>query len=322
MRYHLLRQMNESRWLLLAHQLPTRLSNARVKTWRRLQQLGAVPARNSVYVLPNTEQCREDFEWLRREIVVMGGEATVFAAEAMSEGGSEDIVKSFQESRTQDYRVLQKDINRALAPLSAKRRPRDVSKLQRTVRALRTRFESLEAMNFFGASARDDAATALAELERKLTPSSEARTSKPSPAHKADFQGRRWVTRRRPGIDRIASAWLIRRFIDRTAMFAFVDKPDASDVPFDMYSGGFGHRGGLCTFEVLCAEFGIVRRSVKQIGQIVHDLDLKENKYAVPEAATFGRMIDGLRALHTDDATLLEQGIGLVDALVQSFEAK
>ncbi|HEY2907523.1 MAG TPA: chromate resistance protein ChrB domain-containing protein [Vicinamibacterales bacterium] len=314
--------MNESRWLLLAHQLPTRLSNARVKTWRRLQQLGAVPARNSVYVLPNTEQCREDFEWLRREIVVMGGEATVFAAEAMSEGGSEDIVKSFQESRTQDYRVLQKDINRALAPLSAKRRPRDVSKLQRTVRALRTRFESLEAMNFFGASARDDAATALAELERKLTPSSEARTSKPSPAHKADFQGRRWVTRRRPGIDRIASAWLIRRFIDRTAMFAFVDKPDASDVPFDMYSGGFGHRGGLCTFEVLCAEFGIVRRSVKQIGQIVHDLDLKENKYAVPEAATFGRMIDGLRALHTDDATLLEQGIGLVDALVQSFEAK
>src|ERR1700675_1772486 len=94
----------DPRWLLLGHQVPTRLSNARVKTWRRLQQLGAVPSRNSVYVLPNTEQCREDFEWLRSEIAALGGEATVFAADAISQGGAEDIVKVFQESRTQDYR--------------------------------------------------------------------------------------------------------------------------------------------------------------------------------------------------------------------------
>lgn len=313
--------MSESRWLLLAHQLPTRLSNERVKTWRRLQQLGAVAARNSVYVLPNTEQCREDFEWLRSEVVALGGEATVFAGDAMSEGGSEDIVKGFQESRTQDYRALHKDIKRVLGTLSGKRRPPD-AKLERAVRALRTRFESLEAIDFFGASARDDTATALAALERKLIPRSEARVSKPSPARKGDFQGRRWVTRRRPGIDRIASAWLIRRFIDPAAVFAFVDKPDASDVAFDMYSGGFGHRGGLCTFEVLCAEFGIAERSVTQIAHIVHDLDLKESKYASPEAETIGRMIDGLRALHSDDAAMLEQGIALVEALARSFEAK
>ena len=81
--------MSEPRWLLLAHQLPTRLSNARVKTWRRLQQLGAVPARNSVYVLPNSEQSREDFEWLRSEIVALGGEATVFTADAIS--GNVDV---------------------------------------------------------------------------------------------------------------------------------------------------------------------------------------------------------------------------------------
>jgi hypothetical protein len=313
--------MNECRWLLLAHQLPARLSNERVKTWRRLQQLGAVPSRNSVYVLPNTEQCREDFEWLRREIVAMGGEATVFAADAMSEGGAEDLVKTFQDSRTLDYRGLHKDIKRALAPLGGKRRV-DLSKLQRTVRSLRTRFESLEAISFFGATARDEVAAALAELERKLAPSSAPRVSKPSPARKADFQGRRWVTRRRPGIDRIASAWLIRRFIDPKAVFAFVDKPAPSDVPFDMYSGGFGHRGGLCTFEVLCAEFGIVRSSVAKIAQIVHDVDLKEHKYEAPEAATINRMIEGLRALHPDDATLLDQGIALIEAFARSFEAK
>src|ERR1700747_1735574 len=90
-----------SNWLLLGHQRPARSSNARVKTWRRLQQIGAVPARNSVYVLPNTEQCREDFEWIRSEIVALGGEATVFGADAISAGGTEDIVAVFQHTREQ-----------------------------------------------------------------------------------------------------------------------------------------------------------------------------------------------------------------------------
>src|SRR5215471_14405035 len=94
------------RWLLLAHQLPTRPSNARVKTWRRLQQLGAVPARNSVYVLPNTDSCREDFEWMRSEIVALGGEASVFAADDVDPEGGDEIVASFKRLRETDYRTL------------------------------------------------------------------------------------------------------------------------------------------------------------------------------------------------------------------------
>src|SRR5215470_15884509 len=116
--------MDSPRWLLLGHQLPTRSSNARVKTWRRLQELGAVPARNSVYVLPNTDQCREDFEWLRREIVALGSEATVFAADAISQDGAEDIVRAFQKGREQDYRTLQKEIQ-VLLTFHRKRRPAD-----------------------------------------------------------------------------------------------------------------------------------------------------------------------------------------------------
>src|ERR1700730_5073110 len=114
--------MDSPRWLLLAHQLPTRPSNARVKTWRRLQQIGAVPARNSVYVLPNSEQCREDFEWLRTEIVALGGEATVFAADAMSEGGAEDIVAVFRCTRNQEYRALKGEIDRLLRTRKGKAR--------------------------------------------------------------------------------------------------------------------------------------------------------------------------------------------------------
>lgn len=309
------------RWLLLAHQLPARRSNARVKTWRRLQQLGAVPSRHSVYVLPNTEQCREDFEWLRTEIVALGGEATVFAADAISQGGTEDIVATFQETRTRHYRALHQEIQRLAAKMRGRRGAADQrDQTARAVRAVRDRFDALERIDFFGAAARDAAAAALAALERKAVGAATARQA-PVPAFKkGEFKRRRWVTRRRPGVDRMASAWLIRQFIDPEAVFAFVDSPAASDVPFDMYSGGFGHRGGLCTFEVLCEAFRIKAAPVARIAQIVHDLDLKENKYGAPEAAVIGRIIDGLRALHADDAALLAHGIGMFDALARSFE--
>lgn len=314
--------VNEPRWLLLAHQLPTRLSNARVKTWRRLQQLGAVPARNSVYVLPNTAQCREDFEWLRSEIVALGGEATVFAADAISQRGTEDIVKAFQDSRTADYRALHKDINRLLAASRGKRQPVNRGpRFARTVRALRTRLEALDRTDFFGVLARADAAAALVALERAAERRTPAKPSPPSAMRKAEYQRRRWVTRPRPGVDRMASAWLIRRFIDPRATFAFADTPTDTDVPFDMFSGGFGHRGGLCTFEVLSETFGLSEPSVLAIARIVHDLDLKENKYAAPETPVIGRLIEGLRAKHADDATLIEEGIGLFETLARSFEA-
>jgi hypothetical protein len=314
--------MNGRRWLLLAHQLPTRLSNARVKTWRRLQQLGAVPTRNSVYVLPNTEQCREDFEWLRTEIVALGGAATVFAADAISEGGAEDIVAMFQESRGRDYRALQKDIKRLLTATRSKRQSADRQRITRAIRAVRDRFDALERIDFVGAAERDETAAALAELERSAQGTTRAGLAGGGAKKATDFQRRRWVTRRRPGVDRMASAWLIRRFIDPQATFAFVDTPVESDVPFDMYTGGFGHRDGLCTFEVLCREFGVSTASVAQIARIAHDLDLKENTYAMPETVVVGRMVEGLRALHADDAALLEHGIAMFDALARSFEVK
>jgi len=136
------------------------------------------------------------------------------------------------------------------------------------------------------------------------------------------FRDRRWVTRPRPGVDRMASAWLIRRFIDPNATFAFVERPSGADVPFDMYTGEFSHHGDLCTFEVLAERFLLKSAAVVKVSQIVHDLDMKDTKYDLPEAAAVGRMVEGLRALHADDATLLEQGIGMFDALAHSFQAE
>jgi len=312
------------RWLLLAHQLPTRPSNARVKTWRRLQQIGAVPARNSVYVLPNTEQCREDFEWLRSEIVASRGEATVFAADALNRDGEEDLVVTFQRTREADYRALKRDADKMRSSARAKRTVsapgRDA--WSRAVRTLRERFNEIERIDFFHAAARREAVEALAALERELGDAMQRPAHLDAPRLSAgDFEDRRWVTRPRPGVDRMASAWLIRRFIDPKATFAFVEQPAESDVPFDMYAGDFSHHGTLCTFETLAQRFGLTDDAAVRIGQIVHDLDMKETRYAAPEAPAVDRLVDGLRQMHTDDGVLLQHGIELFEALARSFSS-
>jgi hypothetical protein len=314
-------------WLLLGHQLPARDSNARVKTWRRLQQIGAVPARNSVYVLPNTESCREDFEWIRSEIVALGGDATVFAADAISDGGTEEIVAVFQRTREQAFRRLKRDIDRLVPPADGSRGRAATGSRRRAaaVRVLRDRFAALERIDFFPTGVRDEVAESLLALEESMpvpAPPSPPPSRTTAPLDMAGFQSRRWVTRPRPGVDRMASAWLIRRFIDRAAAFAFLEDPGPSDVPFDMYTGDFSHQGNQCTFEVLADRFGLEGVAVTRIGRIVHDIDMKDVQYGDPEAPVVGRIVEGLQTLHATDRTLLDHGMGVFEALARSFESE
>lgn len=317
--------MTDHRWLLLGHSLPARSSNARVKIWRRLQQIGAVPARNSVYVLPNTDQCREDFEWVRSEIVALGGEATVFAADAISDEGTEEIVAAFRRAREEGYKAFKADADRlALSSTTTKGAAAAVRERRpgRAVRALRDRFSAIERIDFFPVPAKVEAAASLAVLERRASGKPRAFAASPSTLNPASFRRRRWVTRRRPGVDRMSSAWLIRHYIDSDATFAFVDRPDKTDIPFDMYTGEFSHHGDSCTFEVLVERFGLKDPAILKIAQIVHDLDMKDSKFDPPEASAVGRMVEGLRVIHADDAALLEQGIAMFDALARSFESE
>jgi hypothetical protein len=309
------------RWLLLAHQLPARSSNARVKTWRRLQQIGAVPTRNSVYVLPNTDACREDFEWIRNEIVSLGGEATVFAADALDVEGSGDIEEAFRRARDADYRDLMRDAKSVDAHSRSRRRPHASGEaVARAVKHLGERLNGIRRVDFFHAPAGEAAGDAVAALEQRLADRMPQRKESTVRISSKEFTNRRWVTRPRPGVDRMASAWLIRRFIDPKATFGFVDRPAGADVPFDMYAGDFSHRGEKCTFEVLAERFGITAVAVGRLAQIVHDIDMKENRYSTPEAPAVSRMVEGLRQLHADDATLLEHGMAMFEALARSFE--
>jgi hypothetical protein len=309
--------MPDARWLVLAHQLPTRPSNARVKTWRRLQQIGAVPWRNSVYVLPNTEDSREAFEWIRKEIVALKGDATVFAADAVG-GDDAQIAAAFREARGAGYHAVKREVDRTSRSVRGRRASRPGAGT-RAVRALRDRLTELQRIDFFGAPGQAEAADALAALEALVSgrPATPAGTR--TRLSTADFQNRRWVTRPRPGVDRMASAWLIRRFIDPKATFAFARQPSEGDVAFDMYTGTFTHDGARCTFENMVQRFGIRDGAVNRLAPIVHSLDVKDATLNPPETPAIERMIEGLQALHADDHVLLEQGMAMFEALARSF---
>ena len=315
------------RWLLFIHQLPSQPSNLRVTTWRRLQQIGAIPLKQAVYALPDTADAREDFEWLKTEVKAAGGEAAVFAADNVDAWSDDALVEEFRRARQNTYDELTRDIEQALKRASNARRPKGTRApaLRRLLDIFRERLVAVEKIDFFGSAGRDRVLTTLRQLEDRIAGPS--RASAPaetdSSGRMASFQERLWITRPRPGVDRMASAWLIRRFIDGQARFGFAadrESVPAPGVPFDMFGVEFSHQGEGCTFETLCSVFGIDRPALSRIAAIVHDLDLKDGKFGAPECSTVSAMIEGLQLANQNDDALLEQGMTLFDSLYRSFE--
>jgi hypothetical protein len=315
-----------TRWLLLVHQLPARPSNLRVRTWRRLQQLGAIAVKQAVYALPDSPGAREDFEWLKTEIEAAGGEASVFAAGTVDAWSDDALVEEFRRSRQESYAALAKEIETTIHKIDAPRRRRGrAPSAARLLERFRERFTGIDRVDFFGSAGRDRVLTLLSALEERG--SKRADRSGPSTPHTSSgpgaYRGRLWVTRPRPGVDRMSSAWLIRRFIDPDARFGFVaDRnavPDGA-VPFDMFGVELTHQSDRCTFETLCAVFGIDDPAIGRLGAIVHDLDLKDERFRPAEAPAVGMIIDGLRLAFSEDDVLLEEGMVLFEALYRAAE--
>jgi hypothetical protein len=295
-------KVKRQEWLVLIHQIPPKPDYFRVKVRRRLQRIGAVPLKNSVYLLPKREETREDFEWLVREIQADGGEATLCRGSLLAGTTDEEVEAMFQAERETEYAAIERDA-RALGG--------DPS--EEELARLRHRLEEAERIDFFGAPGRDGAERALADAAR---PEPES----PSPeATGMQVQGVTWVTRTGIKVDRIASAWLIRRFIDPAARFKFVPakgyKPARGELRFDMYQGEFTHEGDRCSFETLLARFGLTDPALRALGEIVHDVDCKDGKFGRPEAAGIASLIGGLAIAYAEDAERLERGAAVFEGL-------
>jgi hypothetical protein len=316
------------RWLLFVHQLPARPSNLRVSTWRRLQQVGAIAIKQAVYVLPDSPAAREDFEWLKTEVEAAGGEASVFAAGSIDSWSDDALVDAFRRSRQDAYATLAGDVEATIKKVDGSiRRPAGrAPAIARLIEALRQRFRAIERVDFFGGAGGEQVSELLRGLEDRLavrTPGKVSAFNASAPVDRSAYRGRTWVTRPRPGVDRMSSAWLIRRFIDPDAQFAFAaDRRavPADAVPFDMFGVELTHRGDCCTFETLCNVFGLTDRAIVRVTAIVHDLDLKDRRFGAPEAPAIGLITDGLQLAWDEDQALLAQGIGLFDALYRAFE--
>lgn len=298
-------------WLLLIHVLPPKPDYLRVKIWRRLQALGAVAVKNSVYVLPCNERSREDFQWLQKEIEGIGGEASVCEARFVDSLSDPQIRALFKAARDSEYAPLAEELREALAAAAADR----TDDLRRRARSLRKRFDQIVALDFCGADGRAVSESLLKQLDDALR---ERRPSGQSSIRPSRFVGRTWVTRQHVGVDRMASAWLILRFIDPAAKFEFIARAGPARpgvLRFDMADAEFTHEGDRCTFEVLLDRFAINDPALRAIGRIVHDLDLKDAKFRDEATAGIAAVLTGIEAIQADDHLRLRDASMLFDAL-------
>lgn len=316
-----------NRWVLLIHQIPPKPDYFRVKVLRRLQRLGAVAIKNSVYVLPRTDETVEDFQWQMREIVAGGGEGSVCEANFVDGLTETEIEALFRGARDADYREIVADAQRLLKALASSgrraRTDRRAGQIEADVGRLKRRLADIVTIDFFGAPSRRAAHEELARIEAQLRPSAVEASGSTAPAEAP--RGATWVTRQGVYIDRIASAWLIRRFIDPDARFKFVApegcRPRAGELRFDMFEAEYTHEGEVCTFETLATRFGIGDPAIRVIAQIVHDIDCKEATFGRPETPGIDRLIAGIAKQHAEDTARLELGAALFDALYAALIA-
>lgn len=296
-----------SKWLLLVFSLPAKRASERVEVWRKLKRIGALPLGSSGHLLPQMPANHEHFEWLAASIRKYKGQASVIQVESIDDLPSEDLAKRFTEARSRDYESLAAEITKTL------RSKNGTGHLGR----LRRRLQEIIDIDFFRSPLRGRVETLLARAAEPR-PASPPRTSR----RKREFTGRTWLTRPRPGIDRVSSAWLITKFIDPKGKFAFADDPKKvpDGVPFDMFqAGGFGHRGDDCTFETLRKEFSIRDRKVGVVAEIIHDADLGDAKFGRGEGEGLDKVLIGWAQLGVSDEELLRRGMELIEGLYHSI---
>ena len=293
---------SQDNWLLLLYGMPSERGATRVSLWRQLKRAGALALKTSAYLLPDAPEHYERLQWLAQQVRDGGGEATLIRVRDIEGLPRAEIVRLFNEARAADYA----EINSALQELIRRNKKRQEESLAHDLENLHLRFEELRKIDFFNCPTADDAQMLLQRAES-------LRRGKAKALPKLTirrFQGKKWLTRPRPEIDRVGSAWLIRKFIDRKPTFVFAnDLAHHHDaIPYDMFEGEFSHHGDDCTFETLTRRFSIDDKIVRKIAEMVHAADLEDGKFPHIETVGIDRVLKGWAALGVSDEELLRKG--------------
>ncbi len=319
------------KWLFLVHQIQTPRSRERVKIWRATKKVGAVLYRNSVYVLPFGKERLEDFQWLCQQIKDASGEASVFVSASNDEKENRTLHDLFMRAREEEYAKLLAAAGHLSERIQSLQEQQRLSKsvlnrLTKEAKPLGDLLADIQNVDFFGAPSGKKASNALDRLKSQLAtfvPPPEPVTAIKRYARK-NFQGKIWATRAHIHIDRLGSAWLIRRFIDPKAKFVFAPetKLPKNAIPFDVFGAEFSHHGEACTFETLLQAFQLRDKALARIAEIVHDIDMKDQKFNRPEAAGLDTVVRALADALKDDDKILDTGSGILDALYIHFSTK
>jgi hypothetical protein len=298
--------MERRPWLLLLYSLPTKANAERISLWRKLKKFGAIQFKSSAYILPDEPVHLERFQWLAKQVRDGGGEATLVQVAKIEGVTDEQIVALFNEERAREYREV---IDEVKAIGANKKKPDPDSQVR--LEKIRKRFQEIQATDYFSSAAAHDAEMALG---RKTE-------GKQAVLKREQYRKRIWLTRPRPEIDRVGSAWLIRRFIDPEATFVFSkdarDYPEA--IPYDMNDVEFTHHGEDCTFETLVKRFKLTDKRLETLSEMIHDADLDDDKFQRSECIGIDRMLKGFALMGLSDEEILRRGFEAFDALLASL---
>jgi hypothetical protein len=299
--------MKATSWLLLLFSLPTNRNTERVAVWRRLKKMGAVQIKTSTYLLPDEPAQYEQFQWLAQQIRDYGGDSTLVRAQEIEGLTSEKAVAMFNEARARDY----VELRRSLQSFIGRRKKMDAEEVAAGLERLTRQFREIRAVDFFDSPRGHDIAMLLRRAEGPR------RSRQLERLDVRQYQGKTWLTRPRPEIDRVGSAWLISKFIDRKPKFVFAPKADAvpDAISFDMLDAEFSHHGNYCTFETLTKRFAISDKSVAKIGEMIHDADLDDVRFQRIEAIGMDRVLKGWAKQGLPDEEILRRGFECFDAL-------
>jgi hypothetical protein len=300
-------RMRATSWLLLLYSLPTRQKTERVAIWRRFKKIGAIQIKTSTYLLPDEPAQYEQFQWLAQQIRDYGGDSTLVRAQEIEGLTKEKVIAMFNDARAKDYAELRK----SLQGFIGRRKEMDAEQAATQVERLTRQFREIRQVDFFDSARGHDVAMLLRGAEGR------------SPARQLalldakQYQGKTWLTRPRPEIDRVGSAWLISKFIDRKPKFVFAPSADAvpGAIPFDMLDAEFSHHGNCCTFETLIRRFAISDKVAAKIGEMIHDADLDDARFQRVEAVGIDRVLKGWAKEGLPDNEILRRGFQCFDAL-------